>query len=82
MVDFGLAARIFLGKIAPCGNFDPVKIMLQGSLVDVGESIKNCLMNGGPNCIIAAECEIPVCTPVENLHAQSQVLNNWKKCNK
>jgi MtaA/CmuA family methyltransferase len=78
MVDFGLAARIFQGKVAPCGNFDPVKIMLQGSLVDVEESIQNCLINGGPNCIIAAGCEIPMYTPVENLHVQSQVLNNWK----
>lgn len=79
MVDFRLAAQIFQGKVAPCGNFDPVKIMLQGSLLDVEESVHNCLMNGGSNCIIAAGCEIPLSTPIENLHAQSRALSNWKK---
>ncbi len=74
MVDFGRAAEIFGAGPAPCGNFDPVAVMLQGTPRQVKEAVWNCLRLGGPRSISAAGCEIPDGTPPENLHAHTAAL--------
>lgn len=67
MVDFKEANRIFEGKCTACGNFDPVNIMLNGSTNDVKEAVLSCIENGNETTFIAAGCEIPKMTPLENM---------------
>jgi uroporphyrinogen-III decarboxylase len=75
MVDFGEAARIFGEVAAPCGNFDPVKIMLHGSPDEVRTAVQACAQHGGPRSFSGAGCEIPDGTPAANLLAQYQTLS-------
>ena len=67
MVDFKEANRIFEGKCAACGNFDPVNIILNGSTQDVQEAVLSCIEDGSKTTFIAAGCEIPKMTPLENM---------------
>jgi len=67
MVDFKEANRIFEGKCSACGNFDPVQIMLNGSTKDVREAVLSCIDQGNATTFIAAGCEIPKMTPLENM---------------
>ncbi|NLF03165.1 MAG: uroporphyrinogen decarboxylase, partial [Anaerolineales bacterium] len=76
MVDFHQAAKAFGDGPAPCGNFDPVAIMLQGTPAQVQAAVRACLQMGGPRCFSAAGCEIPDHTPRENLLTQAQVLRD------
>lgn len=77
MVDIAQAARTFGDGAAVCGNFDPVRVMLQGTPDQVREAVAHCLQHGGPRSISAAGCEIPDGTPHANLHAQAQVLRDF-----
>ena len=74
MVDFGAAARQHGDKVALCGNFDPVAVMLQGSPAQVKEAARACLTAGGSRCFSMAGCEIPDATPDANLLAHHQAL--------
>ncbi|RPI34659.1 MAG: uroporphyrinogen decarboxylase [Chloroflexota bacterium] len=74
MVGFGQAAEIFGTGPAPCGNFDPVAVMFQGTPDMVYESVRHCLRVGGARSFVMAGCEIPDGTPHENLRAQAQAL--------
>jgi MtaA/CmuA family methyltransferase len=74
MVDMGTAAETFGEDAAVCGNFDPTRIMLQGTPEEVYHATQQCMRQGGPYSISAAGCEIPDGTPHENLHAQSRAL--------
>jgi len=76
MVDYRRAAELY-GTTGPavCGNFDPVKIMLQGTPEEVKIAVTYCLEVGGEKNFSCAGCEIPDGTPPENLKAQSEVLN-------
>ncbi|MEI7615901.1 MAG: uroporphyrinogen decarboxylase family protein [Actinomycetota bacterium] len=67
MVDFKTANEIFKDRCCACGNFDPVKIMLQGSPDDVRKAVTSCINDGNNTAFIAAGCEIPKMTPIENL---------------
>lgn len=67
MVDFKKASDVFSSKISPCGNFDPVSILLSGSVKDVKAAVEKCLSETGGNSIIAAGCEVPRETPFNNL---------------
>jgi MtaA/CmuA family methyltransferase len=78
MVDLGLAARTFGDRAALCGNFDPVRIMLQGTPQQVRQAVVTCLDGGGRRSISAAGCEIPDGTPPENLRAQAQALRDYR----
>lgn len=73
MVPFADAAAAFEGR-TPCGNFDPVAVMLQGSPADVFEATLACRRQAGPRFISMAGCEIPDGTPAENLRAQRRAL--------
>jgi MtaA/CmuA family methyltransferase len=74
MVDLGQAAQAFGDQAAPCGNFDPVKVMLQGNPETVRQAVQDCALKGGSRGFSGAGCEIPVATPRENLLAQYQAL--------
>jgi uroporphyrinogen-III decarboxylase len=58
----------------PCGNFDPVAVMLQGTPDEVAEAVRGCAAVGGPRLISAAGCEIPDGTPDANLLAHARTL--------
>jgi len=74
MVDLGRAAQVFGNQAAPCGNFDPVKVMLQGSPEVVRQAVHDGALKGGSRGFSGAGCEIPAATPRENLLAQYQAL--------
>ena len=79
MVDMARAAEIFGDRAAPCGNHDPVAVMLSGTPGTVAAAVEAELRAGGPYCISMAGCEIPDGTPHENLVAHAATLRNWGK---
>jgi MtaA/CmuA family methyltransferase len=74
MVDFKKAVDIFGEKVSACGNFDPVKIMLNGKPSQVDEAVKWCVDAGRENTFIASGCEIPRNTPYENMRRVDETL--------
>ena len=75
MVDLRRAAGVFgLQGPAPCGNFDPVAVMLQGTPEDVEAAVRACAAAGGPHHFSAAGCEVPDRTPDANLLAHARAL--------
>jgi MtaA/CmuA family methyltransferase len=78
MVDLRQAAQLFGPQgPAPCGNFDPVAVMLQGTPAQVRQATLDCLEWGGSRSFSAAGCEIPDATPHENLLAQKQAIESY-----
>ena len=75
MVDMRKAAEVFGDRAAPCGNHDPVAVMLNGTPETVRAAVRrpNCAP-GGPRCISMAGCEIPDGTPHANLCAHRDAL--------
>jgi MtaA/CmuA family methyltransferase len=75
MVDLGRAAEVFgPDGPAPCGNFDPVAVMLQGGADDVEAAVRACAAAGGPRHFSAAGCEVPDRTPDANPLAHARAL--------
>lgn len=75
MVDLGKAAESFgPGGPAPCGNFDPVAVLLHGTPADVEAATRACAAAGGPRHFSAAGCEVPDGTPDANLLAHARAL--------
>ena len=56
------------------GNYDPVAVLLQGTVQDVKYAVKSCALIGGAKCTSSAGCEVPKHTPPENLMAVHQTL--------
>jgi uroporphyrinogen decarboxylase len=56
------------------GNYDPVAVLLQGSVQDVKNAVKSCAQLGGLKCTNSAGCEVPKHTPPENLMAVHEAL--------
>lgn len=56
------------------GNYDPVSVLLQGSVEDVKNAVRKCAAVGGPKHTSAAGCEVPKYTPPENLMAVYEAL--------
>lgn len=59
-------------KMAISGNVPPVEVMRNGSIDDVIEAVKICLEKGSDNpkgYTLGIGCQLPVETPLENLHA-------------
>ncbi len=77
MVDMGHAAGLYGDYPVICGNFDPVKVLLQGAPEQVKRETLKCLQTGGPRCISMAGCEVPYETPYENLLAQAEALKEF-----
>jgi MtaA/CmuA family methyltransferase len=74
MVDLAGATAAFADGPAPCGNFDPVEIMLRGTPEEVAEAARSCAAAGGPRHFSAAGCEIPDGTSDANLRAHAAAL--------
>jgi MtaA/CmuA family methyltransferase len=75
MVDLAKAAEAFGDDgPAPCGNFDPVEVMLRGTPEKVAEATRACQAAGGPRHFSAAGCEIPDHTPEANMRAHATTL--------
>ncbi len=74
MVDIEKAGQLFDNKVAICGNFDPVAVMLQGTPETVHAATLECIQKGGERLFSAAGCEIPDRSPRENLLAQYSAL--------
>lgn len=76
MVDFKKANEIFGSKSSGCGNFNPVSILLEGDTQTVKDAVLKAVSESTDNTIIAAGCEVPIDTPIENLKAVSETLNS------
>jgi MtaA/CmuA family methyltransferase len=75
MVDLARAAEAFgPDGPAPCGNFDPVAVMLHGTPEDVEGAVRSCAAAGGPRHFSAAGCEVPDRAPAANLLAHARAL--------
>jgi MtaA/CmuA family methyltransferase len=75
MVDLGRAVEAFgMDGPAPCGNFDPVSVMLRGTPPEVEAAVRRCAAAGGPRHLSAAGCEVPDGTPGANLLAHARAL--------
>jgi MtaA/CmuA family methyltransferase len=77
MVDLEKAAKVFGDRAAPCGNHDPVAVMLNGAPDTVRAAVRRELAVGGSRYISMAGCEIPDGTPYENLLAHRDAL--WER---
>jgi MtaA/CmuA family methyltransferase len=75
MVDIRKAAQSFGDGPALVGNFDPVAVMLNGTVQQVEAAVRYCVEKGGPKYISGAGCEIPEGTPHKNMLAQKHVLS-------
>ncbi|QRN84017.1 uroporphyrinogen decarboxylase family protein [Chloroflexota bacterium] len=74
MVDFSKAVATCGAKCAVCGNFDPVAVLLQSTPEKINSAVQDCLAVSNPNTMIAAGCEVPRDTPMENLQAVALAL--------
>ena len=74
MVDMKRTAEIFDGISVVNGNVDPVAIMLNGSVSDVKNAVRQCRIDSKGKACISAGCEIPKFTPHENLLAFTEAL--------
>jgi len=77
MVDFKKAVETFKGKVSANGNFDPVRILMQGSPKKVKEAVTECVKIGDSTTFISAGCEVPASTPKENMLAVNEPLYKY-----
>lgn len=75
MVDINRAAEILPETCSICGNFNPVTVMYQGTPDYVKQEVRRCkqIRNSNRN-FIAPGCEIPRDTPLENLIALKEAV--------
>jgi MtaA/CmuA family methyltransferase len=75
MVDLRKAVEAFgPSGPAPCGNFDPVAVMLMGTPDDVAAAVRACAAAAGPRHFSAAGCEVPDGTREDNILAHARTL--------
>ena len=74
MVDMKRTVEIFDGISVVNGNIDPVAVMLNGSVSDVKNAVRQCRIDSKGKACISSGCEIPKFTPYENLLAFSEAL--------
>lgn len=75
MVDMKRAAGLARPNGAcVCGNFDPVSILLRGTVEEVRQAVRGCYDMGTGTNVMAAGCEVPRMTPPENLMAVYEEL--------
>ena len=77
MVDMERAADILPESCCICGNFNPVTVMLQGTPAEVRAEVSGCkqIRNRNRN-FIAPGCEIPRDTPLENMIALKEAMED------
>ena len=70
MVDLADARKSVGGKIALCGNLDPVELILRGTPEQIRKEGVIAAENaaGGP-FVLMPGCEVPLATPVANVEA-------------
>lgn len=75
MVDIERAAQILPKNMCICGNFNPVTVMYQGTPALVKQEVRRCkqIRNENRN-FISAGCEIPRDTPLENMIALKEAI--------
>ena len=75
MVDMDRAAEILPKGCCICGNFNPVDILYQGTPEMVRTATRACMqLSSKNNNAVAPGCEIPKDTPVENVMAIKEAL--------
>ena len=76
MVDLGAAASAASAADAPalCGNFDPVRVLLNGTPDGVRAAVRACAGSGGARWFCMAGCEVPDGTPDANIRAIAEAL--------
>ncbi len=78
MVPMDNATELYGNITCINGNYDPVAVLLQGSVQDVKNAVKTCAHTGGIKHTSAAGCEVPKHTPPENLMAVYDALRELK----
>ena len=74
MVPIDKAAALHGNVTCINGNYDPVAVLLQGSVQGVKNAVKSCAHAGGIKHTSAAGCEVPKHTPPANLMAVHDAL--------
>jgi MtaA/CmuA family methyltransferase len=74
LVDFNKAIAVSNGICAACGNFNPVSVLLQSTTTEVESAVEKCVQASSPTTFIAAGCEVPRDTPLENQKMVSLTL--------
>lgn len=74
MVPLDKAAELAGEQCALGGNYDPVSVLMQGSLSDVRNAVIACSRAGVAKYISAAGCEVPKATPEENFFTVTKTL--------
>ena len=74
MVPIDKAAQLFGDITCLNGNYDPVSVLLQGTVQDVKNAVHSCACSGGMKHTSAAGCEVPKHTPPANLRAVNDAL--------
>jgi uroporphyrinogen decarboxylase len=78
--DIAKAKETLHGKMCFGGNVDPVKIMLNGSVLDVENCCKEIIKAAGTDggFVLMPGCDIPPTVPYENIQKFIQVAREWK----
>jgi uroporphyrinogen decarboxylase len=78
--DIAKAKETLHGKMCFGGNVDPVKIMLNGSVLDVENRCKEIIKAAGTDggVVLMPGCDIPPTVPYENIQKFIQVAREWK----
>lgn len=75
MVDCKAAVDIMRGsRVCVCGNLDPVAVLMSGTVQEVEAATRACIAAADEKMMLAAGCEVPANTPVENLMAMDRLL--------
>jgi uroporphyrinogen decarboxylase len=78
--DIAKAKETLHGKMCFGGNVDPVKIMLNGSVLEVENCCKDIIKAAGTDggFVLMPGCDIPPTVPYENIQKFIQVAREWK----
>ena len=76
MVPMDKAAELYGNITCINGNYDPVSVLLQGSVQDIKNAVQACTRMGGGKHTSAAGCEVPKHTPPANLMAVHEALSS------
>ena len=78
--DIAKAKETLHGKMCFGGNVDPVKIMLNGSVLEVENRCKDIINAAGTDggFVLMPGCDIPPTVPYENIQKFIQVAREWK----
>ena len=75
MVDIIRASEIFPESMSICGNFDPVGVLYSGTPELVKQEVRRCKEISRKNHnFISAGCEVPKGTPLANMKAMQEAL--------